>query len=158
MPRVSQFHAVATAASIASLYGMAEAQGEVQILVKDRHACLLIRNKCYAHRTKARKQNSSINGIAASHLDAFEFSYGEYPDDAQGRWFFRISYEQIVEFEILIPDGVEDSELPEFDTLCEHSDVPIRNGPTDSDGIPLSEIDFHRRANEQFDPDPEIPF
>ena len=102
---------------------MAEADGEVVIFVANEAHCKLIRNKCYAFRSQRRKQNAAVTGVALSHLDAFQFSYGmcgnqsAYPDQYP-KWYFRIAFDDIVEFELLIPETHE-GDLPHFDIPIE---------------------------------------
>lgn len=129
MPRPKNIHAVATRASIASLWAMAETHNTVQILLPSYSACLNIRNKLYAHRAALRKQAAALVGIEASHLDSFKFSFQqlevETQEPQQPKWLFTISFEVEVEFELILPEGVTEAELSEynFDTPLQYDDV-----------------------------------
>lgn len=121
MPSVPNIRAIATKESIATLWAMAEQQGEVTIRVASRHACYLIRNKLYKHRAYLRKQAQAHVGVEASHLDGFKITYRE-EDEATGKWFLTISYDDVVEFELILPDDFDLSTLPHFDTALAEDD------------------------------------
>lgn len=122
MPRIPQVHAVASKASITSLWTMAEAEGEVIIRVASRHHAYLIRNKLYAHRAQLRKAAGAVTGIEVSHLDGYKISYWEEElfgeggnSEPSGKWILRIALDEQVEFELLLADDFA-GEIPHFDT------------------------------------------
>lgn len=128
MARPRNIHAIATKASIASLYAMAESRGFVQIRVKSEADCYNIRNRLYAHRAALRKTAHAVTGIAGSSLDSFKFSWEpEYaeetgetdfggPRPTTGNYIFTIDSEgATVEFDLLIPEWDHDP-IPDFDT------------------------------------------
>lgn len=155
MPRVSNFRAIATKASIASLFAMVEVDGEIEIHVASEHAAYTIRNRCYAYRSKLRKSNLATTGLEASTYDGVEFSYGPVPGHPEEKWWFKLTYEAVVEFELIVPEH-HIGDLPHFDTLAEDSDVPQLTGISHEEA-------FHHSADEFMNTrmtasDEEIPF
>lgn len=123
MARPTNIRAITTRDSIANLWSLAESQGEVTIYVADERAAYLTRNKLYAHRTRLRRQSMAHVGIEASHLDGFGFAYGLLnPDDPTGKWYLTITYDIIIEFELVVPEGLSPDQLPHFDRS--HEDPP----------------------------------
>ena len=112
MPRRPNVLAITTRDSIANLWLMAEKAEEVSILVPSREACHAIRNKLYAHRTRLRKAALSHTGVEASHLDHFTFTF--HPEPGTTKWRFTITTQDLIEFELIIPDDWE-GDLPFFD-------------------------------------------
>lgn len=102
MPSAPSHRAIATKATIATLFAMAEADGECSILVDSEHACTVIRRKCYAHRSQLRRGNLSLAGLETSPYDAFTFPYTHIGEI--GRWKFTITANETVEFELLVPE------------------------------------------------------
>lgn len=155
MPRVSNFRAVATKASIASLFAMVEVDGEVELHVASEHAAYTIRNRCYAYRSKLRKANLEVNGLALSSYDGVEFSYGPIPDHPEEKWWFRLTYEIVVEFDLIVPEN-HFGPIPHFDTLAEDSDVPQLTGQSAEEAFHHGMDDFMDQRKPPIDDD--IPF
>lgn len=122
MPKTRLVKAITTKASIESLWAVAEANGEATIYTATEHACVLIRNKLYNHRSKARKSNARHMGVEASSLDRFTITYSHDPDRVKDPWRLTITDQDIVEFTI----EIDDDETPSihFDTLDPDTDVP----------------------------------
>lgn len=122
MARLPNIIAIATKDSIANLWLMAERDGFVTIRVPSERACINIRNRLYKHRETLRKQNQAIQGIHASHLDNFKFQFraevqvDDGPSRPTGKWLLTITYDEIVEFELILADDYDTSTLPSFDT------------------------------------------
>ena len=112
MTRPATIRAIATKDSISNLFAIAEANGTAQVRVMGSSAFYRLRNACYAHRTSLRRSALALQGIEASHLDAFKFDYRLEED---GYYYFTISYDVIVEFEFIVPESWE-GDLPHFDT------------------------------------------
>lgn len=129
MPLQPAVRAVATRDSIANLWAMAEATGSVTIRVASKRHCYLIRNKLYKHRATLRKNSHALQGIEASHLDGFKINYWEETQWEQivgdlqshnvptGQWLLTISYDEMVEFELLLEEDYDMTTVPHFDTL-----------------------------------------
>lgn len=118
MTRPPNIHAIATRDSIANLWLLAERDGEVTIRTSSERACINIRNRLYKHRESLRKQNAALQGVHASHLDNFKFTFKAETEGEHrvmtGKWLLTITYDEIVEFELLLPENYQ-GELPSFD-------------------------------------------
>ena len=137
MPAVPQYKAVASKASIATLFAMAEIDGEARILVESEHACILLRRKCYAHRSQLRKSNISLTGLGISPYDSYTFPW-RYLDHL-GKWEFTITSNELIEFELLIPDDTA-FDISRFEFITD-SDIPQFN-------LDHHEAQFERAADE----------
>lgn len=126
MVRPTAARAIATKTSIDALWATASAQGEVTIRVDSHHHLMTIRQRLYAHRGALRKQSAAHLGIEASHLDGYKISY--WPETQgpveTGRYFLRIAYDSVVEFDLILPDGTDMEDLPHFDTTLEPEPEP----------------------------------
>ena len=152
MPAVPLFRAVATKASIANLWALAEADGEVTIFTDSEYKILQIRNKLYAYRSRLRKNNLSLTGVETSTLDGFGFEYGANrsatsPDQA---YYLRITYGDEVEFTVLVAEDHVGG-IPEGFDLIHESDVPQRPSIDPVD-------EFHQTAPALIDDIESIPF
>lgn len=121
MPRSRLVKAVATKDSIANLWALTELQGEVTIHINGRREAYLIRNKLYAHRAQLRKMAATHTGVEASTLDGYKITYGPFEPagDDPPKWWLTISHHDIVEFELVVDDDVEEAAIPHFDVIDE---------------------------------------
>lgn len=119
MPAVPNHRAIATKSSIGALFAMAEAEGFVEIWLASEHQCKLIRNKCYAWRSRIRKQGLALTSVETSPYDAYTFTW--VFDPIAEKYKFRIDSDEQVEFELIVPD--EATIPPGFDWAVE-SDLP----------------------------------
>lgn len=162
MPAVPLHRAIATKSSIGALFAMAEAEGFVEIWLPTEHACKNVRNKCYAHRAKIRKQGLALTSVESSPYDGYSFTW--VYDDPTGRYKFRIDSDEQIEFELIIPDGCIEEDLHKFGfDWATESDVPQMN-------LDRAEDNLYEAANEYIDgleihrsqrvphPDDDIPF
>lgn len=154
MPAVPLHRAIATKSSIGALFAMAEAEGFVEIWLPTEHACKNVRNKCYAWRSRVRKQGLALTSVETSPYDSYTFTFAY--DDPTCRWKFRIESDEQVEFELIIPDGCVEEDLQRygFDWATE-SDLPQMS-------LDQAEGEFHAAVNNFIDPyappEDEIPF
>jgi len=130
MPQPRYLKAITTKASITSLWAAAEIHGEITVRLADKRACYAFRNKLYAHRSALRKAAHAHVGVEASNLDGFKISYREElewrevegslnsAERPTGKWLLTIAYEELVEFELLIPDDWV-GDIPHLDTTLE---------------------------------------
>lgn len=147
MPRVPLHRALATKASITALFAMAEAEGFVEVFVDSEAKAKLLRNKCYAWRSRIRKQGLALTSVETSPYDGYSFPI-EY-DPPTGKWRFRIDSDEEVEFELIVEEGVE---VPNGFDWCSESDVPQVS-------LEQAEEKFHGAVNEYYKyQDDDIPF
>lgn len=146
MPAVPLHRAIATKSSIGALFAMAEAEGFVEIWLNSEHQCKLIRNKCYAWRSRIRKQGMALTSVETSPYDGYTFTWAF--EDTTARWRFRIDSDEQIEFEIIINANAEHPPVipPGFDWVTD-SDLPQLT-------LDQAEGMFHAAANEFSD---EIP-
>ncbi len=147
MPAVPLYRAIATKSSIGALFAMAEAEGFAEIWLASDHACRLVRNKCYAWRSRIRKQGMALTSIETSPYDGYTFTWKF--DDTVNKYRFRIDSNEQVEFELIVPEDCSEETLSSLGF----------NWITDSD-MPQISLDkaeslFHQAVNEFVDD--EIP-
>jgi len=147
--RPPNYRAIATKASIQSLFAIAEAEGEVSIWVDTEHACTVIRRKCYAYRAQLRKGNVSLTGMETSAFDSYTFPYAQ--DNISGRWKFTITANEEIEFELILPEDPV-KPIPHFDWIDPEHDV--WTSPPNLENL---ENEFEKSADE-FTDDENIPF
>lgn len=150
MPAVPLHRAIATKSSIGALFAMAEANGFVEIWLDSEHACKLIRNKCYAWRSRIRKQGLALTSVETSPYDSYTFTWTF--DDPADKWRFRVDSDEQVEFILIVEESTQ--LVGDFD-WCPDSDIPQVS-------LDQAEGEFHAAVNNFIDPyappDDEIPF
>lgn len=123
MPAVPTYRAIATKASVATLFAMAEADGEASVYLETEHACMVLRRRCYAHRSQLRKHNMALTGMGVSAYDSYTFPW-QYCENL-GKWKFTVTANELIEFELIVPeDTLFDISRFEF---IQDSDVPQVN-------------------------------
>lgn len=100
MPRVPLRDAITTRDTIANLWALAEAEGELHWRVRTRAEAYAIRNKLYAYRSQLRRSAFAHTGIPTCTLDQFKPTIRQNED---GYWYMSISRRDVVDLEILVP-------------------------------------------------------
>lgn len=136
MPAVPNHRAIATKSSIGALFAMAEAEGFVEIWLATEHQCKLIRNKCYAWRSRIRKQGLALTSVETSPYDSYTFTW--VWDQTANKYRFRIDSDEQVEFELIVAD---DQTIPPGFDWCSDSDLPQVS-------LDKAEENFHHAVNE----------
>lgn len=118
MPRKSPLVAVATKSSIASLWSLAEINGEITIRLRSQREARNVRSRLYSYRANLRKSALSHTGIEASSLDSYvPRIYPELSETGQTTdfWLLTIDTGEVITFEVLLPEDFPEEDIPHFD-------------------------------------------